>query len=125
MKKTVMALFAAAFAAVFAGCALFREPDTTPPPAYENIAVMLQDGFSLKKAIMIGAPHDWKIEELDESTLRLTISQRSNLVVVRATILDATHYSLHPISSNIPNRKYVQWVERLQRNIARTAARGI
>ena len=110
-------------AGVLTGCAT-RERRDVPAESYENISVTVRDGLKLKDVISsVAARRGWVPSDVGENTLRLQINQRSNVVVVDAVVLDPTHYSLRYVKSNIPERKYTQWVVRLMASISKAAAK--
>lgn len=122
MKK--MAIGCLVFAALLSltGCGLFGRNDDMPLPDYRNIEVSVREGARLKQIIAVSAERrGWAVRDAGDNMLRLTISQRSNLVEVNAVVVDETHYTLHMVSSNIPTRKYVQWIENLKRTVAALA----
>lgn len=108
--------------AALTGCSVFRSEDNTPPPDYSNITVMMREGGDLKAVIAKAAAlRGWSVCDTGEDSLRLTISQRANLVEVNAIVVDESHYSLKPVTYNIPTRKYVQWIDNLTRTITSLA----
>lgn len=122
MKKAIFAGILGLALATATGCGVFGGNDNAPPPDYSNISVMVREGAPLKNIIAAAAAQrGWDVRDTGENSLRLTIAQRSNLVEVNAIVLDPTHYSLHLVSSNIPTRKYVQWIGNLQRTVTALA----
>lgn len=116
MKKTIIAVMLGLTMAGVTGCGLFGggSDEDFPPPDYSNISVMVREGAQLKPIVAAAAARrGWSVQDTGENTLRLTISQRKNLVEVDVAVIDETHYSLYQVSSNIPTRKYVQWINNL------------
>lgn len=108
--------------AALAGCGSFGSEETLP----ENIGpipVIVIEGQSLRNAVIKAATfRRWIPEEICASTIRCTIIQRSNRVVVDVRLVDEKHYAIDMIESNIPARKVSQWVGNLQCEIAKWAA---
>lgn len=99
-------------------------PEATLPANIENVVVVVASGRSLKEAVMTAAARRrWTPLEIGSATIRCTLVQRSHKVVVDVHLLDAQHYSIRMVESNIPARKLAQWVNNLQREIALHAAR--
>ncbi len=123
MKKAMYAVLTGLALTAVAGCGIFGSAEEPPPPDYPSINVMVREGASLKNIIAAAAAQrGWNVRDTGEDSLRLTIAQRSNLVEVNAVVLDPTHYALHLVSSNIPTRKYVQWIDNLQRTVTTLAS---
>lgn len=94
----------------------------TPPPDFNNIAVTVAAGKSLKDVIVTSATHRrWFVTEVSATELRCSILQRSNKVEIGIVIQGPTTYSIRFVSSNIPEAKYLQWVNNLQREITKNA----
>lgn len=122
MKKTIVSGIAALVVAGLAGCSAFNTAPEPPPPDYSNISVMVREGARLKAIIAAAAQQrGWSVDDTGENSLRLTISQRANLIVVDAIVVDDSHYSLALVQSNIPTRKYIQWAKNLQATVATLA----
>ena len=112
-------MIAAILAVGFLGCSSTPE---TPPPDFNNIAVTVAAGKSLKDVIATSATRRrWFVTEVSAKELRCSILQRSNKVEIDITIEGPTTYSIRFVSSNIPEAKYLQWVNNLQREIAKNA----
>lgn len=93
-----------------------------PPPDFNNIAVTVASGKSLKDVIVTSAARRrWLVSEVSANELRCSILQRSNKVEIGISINGPTTYSIRFVSSNIPEAKYLQWVNNLQREIAKNA----
>ena len=123
MKKLIIVMMVCAVG--LAGC-LSSGPkqETTLPENIENVAVVVAQGRSLKDAVAAAATRrHWTPRESDAVTVRCTLVQRSHRVVIDVCLIDSRHYSIRVVESNIPARKLVQWINNLQREIARYAAR--
>lgn len=121
MKKLMIVVVACSLGLV--GC-LSSGQDATLSADVENVSVVVASGRSLKEAVVIAATRrHWTPSEVDAQTIRCTLVQRSNKVVVDVCLLDAQHYAIRMVESNISARKLAQWVNNLQREIARHAAR--
>ena len=93
-----------------------------PPPDLNNITVTVASGKSLRDAIITSATRRrWITSTVSEDVVRCTILQRSNKVEIDIVIHDKTTYSIRYVSSNIPQKKYAQWVDNLRREIAKAA----
>lgn len=111
-------MIAAILAVGFLGCS--STPPT--PPDFNNVAVTVAAGKSLKDVIVTSAAHRrWSVTELSAKELRCSILQRSNKVEIDITIEGPTTYSIRFVSSNIPEAKYLKWVNNLQHDIAKNA----
>lgn len=121
MKKLMIVVMAGALG--LTGC-LSSGPEATLSANVENMPVVVAQGRTLKEAVVTAATlRRWTPSELGDATIRCTLVQRSNRVVVDVCLLDANHYSIRMVESNIPARKLAQWVNNLRREIARHAAR--
>ena len=81
--------------------------------------------YSLECAIVSAAQRRrWMPKKTDEKTYRLTIVQRKNRCVVDVVMNGNKSFSILPVESNIPVRKYDQWVQNLWREIVHRANRG-
>jgi hypothetical protein len=86
--------------------------------------VLVAEGYSLEKAVLAAATRRrWAMSKVSEDAYRLTIRQRGNLCSVDV-VMDKESFSILPVESNIPVRKYTQWVDNLAREIRHRAARG-
>lgn len=118
-KWPYMAIFMVSL--VLTGCTTSERRDA-PASNYENIPISVREGMKLKDVISSAAVRrGWIPADIDENTIRLQINQRSNVVVVDAVVIDSTHYSLRFVKSNIPDRKYIQWVGKLMASISKAA----
>ena len=105
-----------------AGC-WTTTPEPTLPDNIENVSVIVTEGHQLKDAVITAANRRrWTPVERDDKTIRCELVQRSHKVVVDVILLDERHYSIQMVESNIPSRKVAQWVNNLQREIAKYAA---
>ena len=106
-----------------AGCSMFGERATLPPNI-ENVSVVVAQNHDLKSAVVVAATRRrWTPEEVDAATIRCTLIQRAHKVVIDVRLLDDRHYSILMVESNIPAKKVAQWVNNLQREIAKYAVR--
>ena len=118
MKKLAMM----AVMGLLAGCASFR--GETPRMEVNNAPVAVSAGRNLKEAVVQAATRrHWNVQELENGDLRCQILQREHRVTIDVTITGENTYSIKFVESNIPTRKYNQWIGNLQREIARWAAR--
>ena len=112
-------MIAAILAVGFLGCS---STPKAPPPDFNNITVTVAAGKSLKDVIAASATRRrWFVTEVSAKELRCTILQRSNKVEIGIVIQGPTTYSIRFVSSNIPEAKYLQWVNNLQREITKNA----
>ena len=58
-----------------------------------------------------------------DGSIRCTLSQREHLVVVDVVPVGNKAFSIRMVQSNIPVRKYDQWVNNLSREIVLQASR--
>lgn len=113
MNKMLMVVAALV---VLMGCS------STPPPDFNNIVVTVAEGRSLKDAVVYAATcRHWIVNVVSDDTIRCTILQRSNKVEIDVVIHDRSSYSIKCVFSNISTNKYLQWVNNLQREIAKAA----
>lgn len=103
----------------FVGC--FTE-ESAPKPV-ENISVTPAQGRTLKSAVMMAAAHRRWMPSEQGNIIRCTLSQRDNLVVVDVVLNDERTFSIRQVQSNIPVRKYDQWVNNLSREIVFQSSR--
>ena len=116
MKKMLMV---GAALVVLMGCS---STPKAPPPDFNNIAVTVAAGKSLKDVIAASATRRrWFVTEVSAKELRCSILQRSNKVEIDIVIQGPTTYSIRFVTSNIPEAKYLQWVNNLQREIRKNA----
>ena len=120
MKKLMLAAVMAVCGAILAGCAGMAVPRV----AADNVPVVVAAGNNLRNAVVQAAMHRrWNVQALANGDIRCQILQRSNKVTIDIVVTSETTYTIKFVESNIPTRKYNQWVGNLQREIARWAAR--
>ena len=105
---------------VFEGC--FTSPEAAPQPV-ENVTVALAQGRTLPCAVMAAATRRRWLPSAQGNVIRCTLSQRDHLVVVDVVLTDERTFSIRQVQSNIPVRKYNQWVNNLSREIVFQASR--
>ena len=105
--------------------------------ALVSVAIGLIAGFAAKKkwldtllgtlttgAIMAAATRRrWLPQAQAGGTIRCTLSQRDHMVVVDVVPNGEQSFSIRMVQSNIPVRKYDQWVNNLSREIVYQASR--
>lgn len=107
-------------ASLFVGCSAFRAEE--PRVEVNNATVVLTTGHNLRAAVVQAATRrHWVVREQANGDIRCQILQRSNVVTIDIVIVSETAYSIKFVESNIPNRKYNQWITALQREIAKWA----
>ena len=117
IRKLVAAAMLAAMGCGICGCFSTSEAPGAPAPV-ENVSVTLAQGRTLSSAIMTAAARRrWVPQNQANGTIRCTISQREHLVVVDVVPNGEQSFSIRPVQSNIPVRKYDQWVNNLSREI--------
>ena len=126
MKMMTIALVAG-LSCVLAGC-MSSDTDTpkatAAPTPVENVSVELAPGRTLQGAIMAAAAHRrWLPTKKADGTIRCTLSQREHMVVVDVVPVGEKAFSIRMVQSNIPVRKYDQWVNNLSRGIVMRASR--
>ena len=93
------------------------------PAAVANVSVVTKDRATLKKAVVVAATHRrWLPSEISPNVIRCTLLQRKHKVEIDITLTGDKSYSISCLFSNIPERKYQQWISNLQREIAKQAA---
>lgn len=125
-KLLAVAWFAAVGCGV-CGCAIFRDGDSSrdeeAPLVIENVSV--PSGKSLNAAILSAAERrKWMTHVQSDGTVRCTIMQRSNMVVVNVVPTGDRTFSIRFVSSNVPVRKYNKWADNLAREIVYCASRS-
>ena len=97
------------------------EAGTLPLPAeISNVAVLAKDRDSLKRAIVVAATRRrWTPSEIAPNVIRCTLIQRQHKVEVDLTLTKDNAYSITCRFCNIPEKKYYQWINNLQREIAK------
>ena len=109
---------------VLAGCMSSDTATATAAPTpVENVSVELAPGRTLQSAIMAAAAHRrWLPAKQADGTVRCTLSQREHKVVVDVVQVGEKSFSIRMVQSNIPVRKYDQWVNNLSREIVMRAS---
>ena len=123
IKRVVAVALCAAIGFGLAGCFSAAVDQGAPTPV-ENISVKLAPGRTLPGAINAAASRRrWLPQEQDNGTIRCTLSQREHQVVVDVVPHGDRAFSIRMVQSNIPVRKYDQWVNNLSREIVFQASR--
>ena len=125
--KTMAVALVAGLSCVLAGC-MSSDTDTpkatAAPTPVENVSVELAPGRTLQGAIMAAAAHRrWLPTKKADGTIRCTLSQREHMVGVDVVPVGEKAFSIRMVQSNIPVRKYDQWVNNLSREIVMRASR--
>lgn len=121
MKMMTVAL-ALGLGCVLAGC-MSSDTATAAPKPVENVSVELAPGRTLQSVIMAAAAHRrWMPSKQADGTVRCTLSQREHKVVVDVVQVGEKSFSIRMVQSNIPVRKYDQWVNNLSREIVMRAS---
>ena len=104
------------------GCS--TTPEQTAATPVENIAVEYAQGRTFENAVKLAATRRrWLPQAQADGSIRCTLSQREHLVVVDVIPVGAKAFSIRMVQSNIPVRKYDQWVNNLSREIVLQASR--
>ena len=115
------ALFAAIGCGV-TGCYTSSVDGALPPPM-ENVAVTLAPGQTFDQAVaQAAARRRWTTQRQANGTIRCTLSQREHLVIADVVPTGPKSFSIRPVQSNIPVRKFEQWINNLSREIVARAA---
>lgn len=110
-----------AMVSLLVGCRSFRAEE--PRVEVNNTTVVLTAGHNLRGAVVQAATRrHWTVQQQANGDIRCQILQRGNVVTIDIVIVSDTTYNIKFVESNIPNRKYNQWVVALQREIAKWAA---
>ena len=105
-----------------AGCSTPSSADAVTP--VENAPFAARNGKTFAQAVTTAATHRrWVPEARENGVIRCTFVQRNHKVVVDVVQTSATTFSVRYVESNIPARKYDQWVNNLTREIAYQAAK--
>lgn len=111
-----------AVAVLLGGCSLFESVGTGDP--VRDIQVTVSEGKALYDAMMSAANrHHWTVTANADGAYRLSHFQRKNRCIVDVTLNGNESFSILPVESNIPVRKYDQWVDNLRREIIFRASR--
>ena len=123
IRKICAAAMCAAVVCVLAGCGSTQPAQYVTKPV-ENTTVVLAEGRTLQGAITAAATRRrWLPSAQADGTIRCTLAQRNHLVVVDVVPTGANSFSIRPVQSNIPARKFDQWVNNLCREIVFQASR--
>lgn len=123
IRKLVAVALVAILGCGLAGCFSTSVDEGAPMPV-ENISVTLAPGRTLTGAIMTAASQKrWLPQAQADGAIRCTLSQRQHLVVVDVVPNGDRAFSIRCVQSNIPVRKYNQWVNNLSREIVYQASR--
>ena len=121
-RKAVAVVLFAAIASALAGCSSTRGMEPMPS-AVEDVSVTLANGRTFLQAVQSAATRRGWIPLAQESgTVRCTLRQREHLVVVDVVPNGDKTFSVRPVQSNIPVRKYDKWVNNLVREIVYRAS---
>ena len=122
IKEIVVGALIAAIGCGMVGCQS-EEVAATPTPV-ENISFTLAQGRTFASAVTTAATRRrWLPQTQADGTIRCTLSQREHLVVVDVVQVGTQAFSIRQVQSNIPVRKYDQWVNNLSREIVFQASR--
>ena len=115
---------AALTAGLVCGCALFSNPVEITPAPVSGVSVVAKDRESLRKAIMVAASRRrWVPNAVTDSLVRCTLVQRQYRAEIDVVLDGERSYSITCAYCNIPEAKYRQWIDNLQREIALQAVR--
>ena len=110
-----------AMVSLLVGCRAFRAEE--PRVEVNNATVVVTAGHNLRNAVVQAATRrHWAVQEQANGDIRCQILQRGNVVTIDIVIVSETTYTIKFVESNIPNRKYNQWVIALQREITKWSA---
>lgn len=122
ITKVVSTTLIAAVCCGMVGCSTTSE-QTVPTPV-ENVAVEYAQGRTFANAVNTAATRRrWLPQAQADGSIRCTLSQREHLVVVDVVPVGDKAFSIRMVQSNIPVRKYDQWVNNLSREIVLQASR--
>ena len=122
IRKIVAGALIVAIGSGMVGC----QSETAPaaPTPVENVSFTLAQGRTFTSAVTTAATRRrWLPQVQADGTIRCTLSQREHLVVVDVVPVGAQAFSIRQVQSNIPVRKYDQWVNNLSREIVFQASR--
>lgn len=102
-----------------AGCSLFRNNEIGIGPTVEmSVGCNLKEGTTLEDAVYeAAAKHHWTTRPISPGNIRCVIHQRAHIVEVMVVLHDDRSFSIVGERSNIPVRKYNQWISFLSREI--------
>ena len=122
IAKIVSATLISAVCCCMVGCS--TTPAQTAVTPVENVAVEYAQGRTFASAVTLAATRRrWLPQAQADGSIRCTLSQREHLVVVDVVPVGAKAFSIRMVQSNIPVRKYDQWVNNLSREIVLQASR--
>ena len=122
IKSLVASVLVAAIGCGLVGCQ--SEEVSAAPMPVENISFSLAKGQTFSGAVTAAATRRrWLPQAQADGSIRCTLSQREHLVVVDVIPVGAQMFSIRQVKSNIPVRKYDQWVNNLTREIVFQASR--
>ena len=122
IAKIVSATLIFAVCCGMVGCT--TTPEQTAPTPVENVAVEYSQGRTFEIAVTLAATkRRWLPQTQADGSIRCTLCQREHLVVVDVIPVGAKAFSIRMVQSNIPVRKYDQWVNNLSREIVFQATR--
>ena len=121
IARVVSTTLIAAVCCGMVGCS--TTPEQAAPTPVENIAVEYAQGRTFENAVKLAATRRrWLPQAQADGSIRCTLSQREHLVVVDVIPVGAKAFSIRMVQSNIPVRKYDQWVNNLSREIVLQAS---
>lgn len=122
IKELAVGALVAAIGCGMVGCQ-FEAVSEAPAPV-ENVSFALAQGRTFESAVnKAAARRRWLPQTQADGTIRCTLSQREHLVVVDVVPVGPQAFSIRQVQSNIPVRKYNQWVNNLSREIVFQASR--
>ena len=119
---TVAILVVSAAIAALVGCT--TGGSDVAPRSFDNVSYTLAAGRTFDRAVNTAAVRRrWTPQALDNGTYRCSLIQREHRVVVDIVPAGPSAFSVRAVESNIPAKKYNQWVDNLVREIVMQAAR--
>ena len=116
IAKIVSTTLIAAVCCGMVGCS--TTPEQTAPTPVENIAVEYAQGRTFASVVNLAATkRRWLPQAQADGSIRCMISQRGHFVIVDVVPVGDKAFSIRMVQSNIPVRKYDQWVNNLSREI--------
>lgn len=108
--------------AAFVGCSTGRSD--VAQRSFDNVSYTLAAGRTFDRAVAAAAVRRrWTPQTLDNGIYRCSLVQRDHRVVVDIVPAGPNAFSVKAVESNIPARKYNQWVDNLVREIVMHAAK--
>ena len=112
----IAAVAALSAAALFSGCA--SGGSRGRPCEIRGAQYSLAPGRTFESVVTdAAARRRWMARRLPNGTMRCTLLQREHRVVADVVPLPGRTFEIRCVESNIPARKYGQWVENLRREI--------